>query len=437
MSEVKKKKKRRRYKIVWPWNNPKLKQEAQQTTKKKHRRLKLRKEVYYVLFAIFVLLLLIFVPKWMENNKLKKLGYTKEEVAAIREQKLTRTLLDKQYYSPFLAKSIVEGTLNTDYLSLYTVISEDGSLTDLDFLLYNRLLDKGYEEDQLLELFKSLYFYEMTPLLVFDYQPNEFRYIDDCLNHRDTNSKTHFQLSGEYFKPYAQPLPVDDPTNINMLVNKTYYLESNFKPKNLTDLSTYYSAEDNQLSSEAANALAEWGDAGRNVGVTFFATSAYRPYEDQEVLYKNYVTSWGEAEADSLSARAGFSEHQTGLTVDIAATNEDDIEEFKDTKAYRWTSTNSQDYGWILRYPEGKEQITGYQFESWHYRYLGKELAKAVYASQMTYDEFYCLYLKPWYDEANKPSDTILANTNYQKKEVKEETTQEAPEETTDTEKKG
>jgi hypothetical protein len=71
------------------------------------------------------------------------------------------------------------------------------------------------------------------------------------------------------------------------------------------------------------------------------------------------------------------------------------------------------DYGWILRYPEGKETITGYEFESWHYRYLGKELAQAVSASHLTYDEYYCLYLKGWDDEANKPSDEIIAANDY------------------------
>lgn len=420
MSEVKKKRrKRRRYRIVWPWEQKKAQAQTTDNPEKryvKRRRIKLRKEVYYVLFSIFVLLLLILVPIWMENSKLRKLGYKKDEITAIRDQELARTLIKNEWYSPFLAKSILDGTVNPDYLELYTVISDDGSLNDTDFLLYNRLKDKGYEEDQLLELFKSLYFYEMTPLLVFDYQPNELAYIEDCVNHRSTNSKTHFELSGTYYKPYGTTLPVDDTTSINMLVNKTYYLPQNFKPNNLTGLSNYYSADGNELSSSAAQALAEWGDAGREVGVTFFATSAYRNYEDQETVYRNYVTAWGEEEADSLSARAGFSEHQTGLTVDIAATNEDDIEEFKDTKAYRWTSTNSHDYGWILRYPEGKEQITGYQFEAWHYRFLGKELATYVYNSQMTYDEFYCLYLKPWDDEANKPSDAILEGSSYKGK---------------------
>ena len=69
--------------------------------------------------------------------------------------------------------------------------------------------------------------------------------------------------------------------------------------------------------------------------------------------------------------------------------------------------------GWILRYPENKEDITGYEYESWHYRYVGKDLAQAVYKSGMTYDEFWSLYLKPWSDETNKPSDAVLANSDW------------------------
>ncbi|MBR3128410.1 MAG: M15 family metallopeptidase, partial [Solobacterium sp.] len=213
---------------------------------------------------------------------------------------------------------------------------------------------------------------------------------------------------------YENTLPVDDANNVNMLVNKTYYLDGSYVPPQLTDLSIQYAATDRQLAQVAADGLADWCNAGRNVGVTFYATSAYRSYESQETLYRNYVGVYGEAQTDLLSARPGFSEHQTGYTVDIAATHEDDIDEFKDTLAYRWTSINSPDYGWILRYPAGKECITGYEFESWHYRYLGVDLARAVYASGMTYDEFYCLYLKPWNGEGeNKPKDSILEASDW------------------------
>ncbi len=413
MAEVKRRKRRKfkRYRIVWPW---KQNQNTTGTRKKKRRRrrLRLKKEVYFVLAGIVAILCLIFVPRAVESNNLKKLGYKKDEITAIREQKLANTLLKNNYYSAYLASSIKNNTLNKDYLSLYTVISSDGSLNEKDFLLYNRLLDKGYEESQILNLFKNLYFYEMTPLLVFDYQYDETAYIDDCLNHRDTNSATHFELTGDYYSEYNNSKPVDDPTNINMLVNKTYYLDSSYVPENITELSNYYGASGRTLAKVAADALASWCDGGRSVGVVFYATSAYRPYSDQETIYNNMVSSSGQEAADALSARPGYSEHQTGLTVDIAATNEESSN-FADTNAYLWTSTNSASYGWILRYPEGKEQITGYDFEPWHYRYVGKALAEAVQESNLTYDEFYCLYLKPWDNEENKPSNEILNATNY------------------------
>ncbi len=414
MAEIKRRKKKRklrlkRYRINWPW-----KQNTTTTPKKKKRRkkIRLRKEAYFVLAGILFILGCIFIPRQIESNNLKKLGYTKKEIAAIREQKLSNTLIKNGYYSEYLASSITSGTLNTDYLSLYTVISINGSLTEKDFLLYNRLLDKGYEESQILNLFKNLYFYEMTPLLVFDYQYDETIYIDDCLNHRDVNSTTHFELSGDYYTEYGNTIPVEDTTNVNMLVNKTYYLDSSYTPENVTELSSYYGASGRSLAKVAADALASWCDGGRSVGVVFYATSAYRPYSDQETIYNNMVTSSGQEAADALSARPGFSEHQTGLTVDIAATNEESSD-FQDTNAYLWTSTNCQSYGWILRYPEGKEIITGYDFEPWHYRYVGKSIAEAVASSNLTYDEFYCLYLKGWDNEENKPSNEILNATNY------------------------
>lgn len=399
-----KRKRKRRFRL--PWQNT-------GTQRRRRRRRKVRKEVWYALAAVLVLALLIFVPNHIRTKKLKELGYTKPVIKEIKKQKLSRVLLDNNYYSAYLADSIMDGTVNTDYLPLYTLVQSGGSLNADDFLLWNRLEDKGYEEDQLLNLFGHLRFWEMTPLLVFDYQYNEQPYIDDCIAHADVNSTSSFTLSGSYFVPYGAAKPTVDPHSSSAIVNKTYYLAPDFEPTDLTELSIYYAATGRMLSKTGADALAEWCNAGRNVGVTFYATSAYRTYESQESIYNSYVQAWGQEEADSLSARPGHSEHQTGLVVDIAATNEDNVSEFKDTLAYRWCSKNSADYGWILRYPEGKEIITGYQFESWHYRYIGKDLALKLQESGLTYDEYYALYLKPFDDETLIPKDNVLEGTNY------------------------
>ncbi|MCI5773497.1 MAG: M15 family metallopeptidase [Erysipelotrichaceae bacterium] len=391
--------KKRVVKKVKKGQRPPQNQMYRRKRRKKRRRIK--KSVLISFIAIVALVIAIFVvPASITKGKLKDLGYDSKTIKAIRDQKLSSEIIDNKYYSDYLAQEILNGTIKKDYLDLYSVRTIDTPLEDKDFLLYHRLLDRGYSRKQANNIFKQLRFYEITPLLVFDYQLLESNYIKDCLDHRETNSESFFELSNDYYTEYANSLPVDDPGNVSMLINKTYYLNGDYAPASITDLSVVYAASGVSLAQEAATAFEEWVDAGMNLGVRFYAASAYRPYSSQEKLYNDYTASMGQEKADALSARPGYSEHQTGLTVDVASVNSDGISEYKDTNEYAWTSTNCQDYGWILRYPEGKTQITGYAFESWHYRYVGKELAQAVVASKLTYDEYYCLYLKPWNDPA-------------------------------------
>ena len=410
------KKRKRRLRVKLP-SLDELKTQSSQAPKKRRRKrkLKLRKEAWLALAAVAALLCLIFIPRAIDNKNLKKLGYDKEAIAGIRRQKLTKTILGNEWYSSYLAQSIKDGTLNKDYTELYTVVTAQRGLTDNDFLLYNRLLDKGYTKDQLLNLYHNLRYIDLTPLLVFDYQPDESDYIIDCQNNMSINNSEEFHLDGTYFTPYSDTRPVDDSTNVNMLINKTYYLDASYVPEQLTELSNYYAAADRDLAGVAADALANWCNAGRDNDVYFYATSAYRPYDAQEELYEGYVKAVGQENADLYSAKAGFSEHQSGLAVDLAATHEDAYNDFSETRAYKWATAHCWEYGWILRYPQGKTDITGYEYESWHYRYIGVQLSKAVHESGLTYDEFYNLYLKPWDNENNKPSQAILDATDYTK----------------------
>lgn len=375
--------------------------------KKKGPRRRVRKSLV-VLVILFVCLIvgLFYVPKMIDNGKLKDLGYTKDEITAIRELKLTKTILENEWYSDYLAISIRDKSINTDYIELYLTSS---SLGDKEFLIYNRLINKGYTKEQVIQLFKNLRFFELTPLLVFDYQSDIQPYIDDCKANKDTNSEDWFVLTNNYYTHYQDAKLATDPTNTNLLVNKTYYVDSTFEPLQIAPVSVQYASEGLQLSSEAASALAQWCDKAISLKdemsgqspVRFYAVSAYRSYQRQEDLYNNYVKGMGQEQADTVSARPGFSEHQTGLTVDLAAVGSEGISKFKDTEAYNWVIANCTDFGWILRYPEGKTSITGYDFEPWHYRYLGVDLAKKVSESKLTYDEYWMLYLAPWNDTNN------------------------------------
>ena len=129
--------------------------------------------------------------------------------------------------------------------------------------------------------------------------------------------------------------------------------------------------------------------AARAAGVTLRVGSGYRSYATQASLFASYARRHGEAAASRFSSRPGHSEHQSGLAVDFAGADQtcwvDDC--FERTAAGKWLAAHAHEYGFILRYPKGKEKITGYQYEPWHFRYVGRELAGALQQSGLTMEE--------------------------------------------------
>ena len=176
------------------------------------------------------------------------------------------------------------------------------------------------------------------------------------------------------------------------LVNKYNYLRDDFVPNNLVEMTTPYSKEGIYLVEEARDNFYKLVDKAKEEGLTIRAISAYRGYTYQKRLYDKYVEADGVNKADTYSARPGFSDHQTGLAIDVDNTISS-FENFTNTKEYQWMLDNSYKYGFILRYPSGKESITTYQFEPWHYRYVGLKLAKKIKASNLTFDEYFTRYL--------------------------------------------
>jgi len=123
--------------------------------------------------------------------------------------------------------------------------------------------------------------------------------------------------------------------------------------------------------------------------VILYAVSGYRSYERQRDIFKSNLKKNGEV-ANKYSARAGQSEHQTGLAIDITceAINFSLDEEFENTFEYNWLKENVHKYGFIIRYPKGKEEVTGYNFEPWHLRYVGEDMAEEIFFSNITLDEY-------------------------------------------------
>ncbi len=176
-----------------------------------------------------------------------------------------------------------------------------------------------------------------------------------------------------------------------ILVNKYNYLEKDYVPNNLENISTTYARSGMKLVKSAKIAFEEMSKAAKSEGYTIIAMSSYRSYDYQVNLYNKYVKKDGKKAADTYSGRPGCSEHQTGLAIDVY-NGKYDYTNFGKTKEFLWMQKNAYKYGFILRFPENKERETGYKYEAWHYRYVGKDIAQEIYNKDITLEEYYATH---------------------------------------------
>ena len=201
-----------------------------------------------------------------------------------------------------------------------------------------------------------------------DYFNND--YLERYQKYKDNNpdmdiiqiiKNVNMQLDNPH---YDYKIPAKNKNTNKILVNKYYYLDEDYIPENLEKISTTY-------------------------------MSTYRSYEYQVDLYNRYKKQDGEEKADTYSGRPGHSEHQTGLAADVY-NGQTNYTNFEKTKEFTWMSNHAHEYGFILRFPKGKEKETGYEYESWHYRYVGKEIATYIKENNISFEEYYATILKNW-----------------------------------------
>ena len=347
----------------------------------------MKKIVIFLIVLIIIIFIFAFFNKKSFNDKLKDVGYNSKEVDLIIKnvaQKNYNTFLKK--YNKSLINIISSKDYKEKNFDLYIKYYDKNSNEKISNII--SIVNSGYDvlnypaSNLLANLVKEKYFINK----------NISRYLDYGNNH-DISSKKIVAIVNawadyEYYSNTNESNLNDDEL---ILVNKFNYLPNGYVPKDLVTLSGKYNkGVNNQMRKNAAEQFMKMVDGALLDNIVLKNASSYRSYEYQVNLYNKYAKKDGKAKADIYSARPGYSEHQTGLCTDINTIDSS----FALTNEAKWLKNNAYKYGFILRFPEGKEDITGYKYEPWHYRYVGVDVAKKIYENDLTLEEYYAYYIK-------------------------------------------
>lgn len=312
----------------------------------KRRRIK-KKPIFILCGIIICIILIVFFIKLYKHYtsyeyKLERIGYNEKEIHDILG-------LDKKY---------LNYALKNDYDKYFVPLTANKYFIWRNYKTYKSYINSKYKNSKV------------------DY--------DDVIV--KVNTKTNYDY-------YTHTSLTNMDLGYGILVNKYYSLPEKYAPDDVVNMSSQYSYPGNSIRKEVYGAFKEMADSAKEDKITLIVNSSYRDYQTQKEIYDDYADKNGKEYADKFAARPDYSEHQTGLALDIFTPGAG-MKTFENTDASKWLLKNSYKFGFILRYPSEKENITGYSYESWHYRYLGKDLAKKVYESGLTFDEYYAFYLE-------------------------------------------
>ncbi len=374
--------------------------------KKRKRKINKKRILILVLFLLIILSIGIYliVPK--------RYGYQKDVINVFKEDNYYEKIKETKKYSKTLETAVIENNYKKEYFDEYldiNYVEEDNFINNI-----NKLLDLGYKNKDINTFYEKVpksidvitsnkYDKNIINYISLDYfkEENLDRYIKydfidtksvydttilkEKYNYEDTVTFVNAYLDKDYYSNDI-PLSKDKASKLDVIVNKYYKLDKDYEPEDLTVINSKFASGTQKLRKEAADKFEEMASDMLKENLKIYAGSTYRSYSYQEGLYNRYVKKDGFKEAETYSARAGYSEHQLGLAVDIVNGKWNYLSE--GDKEYTWLINNSYKYGFILRYPHESEYITGYVFEDWHFRYLGIDLATKVHESKLTYDEY-------------------------------------------------
>lgn len=369
------------------------------------KRIKLKPKFLKILKTLGIVLaiiLVLFLFYRSNINDLKKIGYSekaaknillkwkKKEVLAIGKNKTLNKAFESEDYNE----------KNFDIYSKIKYQNQEHLIKNI-----NTLIKKGYSNDQISTILahgndedvtefakreKVRYLEEFYSL---DYAKLKYydRYVEYMDNSREDEETSVLLVNLDMDKEdYEDPVLVKE-FSFTMLVNKHRKLKETFIPKDLVKIEEPYTEEEGLKANRTAFAAAKkMIDAAEKEGYHLTINSAYRSYKDQEEIATTYQQLYGDSYVEKYVLKPGFSEHQTGLGLDIGSK---DTNIFANSDEYTWIKDNCYKYGFIYRFKPKYEDITGIKHEAWHYRYVGKKAAKYIYDNDITLEEYYVKFV--------------------------------------------
>ena len=345
--------------------------------------MKLKPWVKISLFLIIIILSIFFIkklynkPEISQNNDINQtIEYLKKNNIyndKYQDEYLKITYLDQDYFKNYVNVFLDKGYKGEEINYIMSL-----SLTNIE-----KLVNKDYVNIENYYQYKNFNVDNIERYMAY-YENNDYSYQDVI---------TYVNLNLD-LPVYTNTLEANDPNNYLVLVNKYNSLPNNYKPSDLEYLKGAY-GNNVPMRKVAKEALVKLQQAAKEeINIELLPTTAFRDQAFQKTLYNNYVASDGVSKADTYSARPGFSEHQTGLAIDLKNPARSNVR--LSESDYNWLKNNAYRFGFIIRFPKDKEFITGYQEENWHIRYVGLNEAKLIYDNNLTLEEYVDLYLKEY-----------------------------------------
>lgn len=359
------------------------------------------------LFKIVGIFLVVYIAVFCffakQINDLKRLDYSKKA-----SEKILFTFKKKYVLSVGKNKTLNKAFESKEYKEVYLDNYRKINYYDFkDLIKYiNLLIEKGYSNNDINIILAHGDDKSITDFIKRDKVKylEEFFTVSYAKLENYDRYVSYSDLTGEDDKTTVLFVNLDldkedysdaneiDKFSLDMLVNKHNYLKKDFVPNNLVKISSVDTKLDECYANEVAyNAYKKMSSDAEKEGYKLIINSAYRSFQDQVKLVDSYTKQYGEDYVIKYVAKEGYSEHQTGLAFDIGSRR---VDVFANSKEYLWMQENAYKYGFIHRFTKKWENITGFRNEPWHYRYVGVEIATYIYEHNISFEEYWVLFLE-------------------------------------------